>query len=98
MAPASQNKAELICCFLVFGRNGHHHLLRLTGDIGRRRQRGCLRWVHKVIAHPLVPLDHAAVAGAAGGEPWNSLELLSDDLGTVPTPLGQSFGINVLII
>ena len=76
----------------IFGRIGHLRLLRLAGVVGRRRRRECLRWVCEVIANPSMCLSRAAVAGAAGDKPVKALELLSDELGTVPTPLGQRFG------
>ena len=73
MAPASQNNAELIRYFLVFGRSGHFALLRLAGDLRRRRRRGHFLEVREVIVDPSIPSDHAAVAGAAGEKPVKSL-------------------------
>ena len=58
--------------------------LRLAGDLRRHCRRGHLLEVRDSIANPAVPLDCAAVAGAAGDEPLNPLGILSDEQNTVP--------------
>ena len=72
--------------------------LRLAGDLRRHCRRGHLLVVREVIANPAVPLDCAAVAGAAGGKPLNRSGFLSDGKNTVPGSVPTKPELNALII